>query len=42
MTNVGTVNLLQVHFALKGVKDPALDQKLAKLVADYNAMVSGS
>jgi hypothetical protein len=42
VTNVGAVNLLQVHFALKGVKDPALDQKLAKLAADYNTMVGGS
>jgi hypothetical protein len=42
VTNVGVVNLLQLHFALKGVHDPVLDQKLAKLVADYNAMVGGS
>jgi hypothetical protein len=42
VTNVAKVNMLQLSFALKGVRDQALDQKLAKLVADYNAMVGGS
>jgi hypothetical protein len=42
VTNVGTVNLLPVYFTLKGVHDQALDRKLAKLIADYNAMVGGS